>query len=242
MKSATRITAFLLALGVVQVAPAAAQPPLHYDPYFALPGPVRSAQVIAGIRSADLADVGNRSTVFLTPKFSMNEYLELGARADLGALYEGRDDFSSLVVGGKYRLNAQSAATVNLLAPVGAVDKPGASVGYMTRLTSGLVTVDSQVQVGLLSGYTDGKNAVVQVLVRPSRALGNNVIGHLDIVGTTDSRDIADYLGIDMIANADLQLGDAATVNVGLSYGLAGDYKQDHLGLWAALILPSPRN
>lgn len=242
MKNVIRVTALLLALGVVQVPPAVAQPPLHYDPYFALPGPAYSSQAITGIQSVDLTDVGNRSTVFLTPKYGINDYLEVGARVDLGPFYEGRDDFTSLLVGGKYRLNAQSAATVNLLAPVGAVDKPGLAAGYMMKLTSGQVTVDSQVQLGLLSGYTDGKNAVLQVLVRPSTKLGKNVIGHLDIVGTTDSRDIADYLGIDMIANADLLLGNHATVNVGLSYGVAGDYKQDKLGLWAGLVLRSSRD
>jgi hypothetical protein len=213
---------------------------LHYDPYYSLPSSIGTVAATVGVSNPNLNKSKNLSTIFATGKYALNDMLEAGIRIDLGFLHDARDDFSSLLVGAKYRVNELSAVTFNLLAPYGDVADPGVSVGYMINLQAGKAMVENHLQVGFLDGFTGGVGSVVQVLIRPSLELGTTAVGHLDITGTTNTDNIADFLGIDIAPNVDVLFGDNARLNLGLSIGIAGDLKQDDLGIKAALLCTSP--
>jgi hypothetical protein len=66
-------------------------------------------------------------------------------------------------------------------------------------------------------------------------------VGHLDIEGRTHADDLADNLGIDLLPNLDLILDDEAVFNIGLSLGIAGNFKQENLGVRMGLTVGSPR-
>lgn len=237
-------TALLFAAGIglstcLSYGPVSAQS-LHYDPYYVLPNSQGTVAGTVGLSSPNINKTKNLSTVFAMGKYAVNDLLEAGIRVDLGVLHDAHDDFSSLLVGAKYRVNELSAVTFNLLAPYGDVNDAGVSVGYMANLQAGEATVENHLQVGFLDGFTGGVGAVVQVLIRPSLALGNTAVGHLDITGSSNTDDIADFLGIDIAPNVDVLFGDNGQINLGLSIGIAGDLKQDDLGVKVALLWHTP--
>ena len=234
----------LLIFGLGIGAPAAYAPAhaqsLHYDPYYTLPNPLGTVAATAGLSNPDLTKTTERSTIFLSGKYAVNDILEAGVGADLGVLHDFRDDFSTLLVGAKYGINELSAVTFNLLAPFGEVEDPGVSVGYMVGLQAGRALVQNHLQVGFLDGFTGGVGTALRVLIRPSLELGPTAVGYLDITGTSNTDNIADFLGIDIAPNVDVLFGDNARLNLGLSIGVAGDLKQDDLGMKAAFLWNTP--
>ena len=231
MKKVLLIVGIMTALCAVSVS---AQP-LQYDLYYGLPGEAGSRTVDVGISSPEISSIADDSTIPVMGKTSISDMLEVGVNAQLGVLMDGADALNSLLVGAKYSLGETSAATANILLPMGAADDPGLSVGYMMSKAMGEMTVNHQLQVALLDGYTDG-GIGVDLLIEPSKNIGN-LIGYLDILIATNTDDIGDELGINLGPNADYALNESTTINAGVIIGLAGDGKADELGLVVTAII-----
>lgn len=214
-----------------------AKAPVHYDPYYVLPGAKGSIGVDAGILSYDVSSIADASDVFAMGKYSITDKIEAGARVTLGFLREDGDAFSSALVGAKYLVTEKSAATANVLIPVGEVEDPGISVGYMQSVMAGSICIDSHLQVGLLDGYTGGTGVNIDLLVEPSKAINDKLTAYLDVLVSTNTDDIAgDYLGINLLPYVDYAIQEGLVVSAGVSIGVAGDAKQDDIGIKVAAI------
>jgi hypothetical protein len=234
MKKA-RILAGVLGV-IVSVAQVDAQ--LHYDPYYSLARDVGCLGATAGLRNSDLSMVGDASDVFLVGKYIFTERFEAGARFTSGALRLGGDGFQTLVVGVKDIINDYSAATLNVLLPVGAVEDPGLSIGYMRTLESNRTKLNTFVQLGFLKGYTPTGKAgdiTVSVLVEPARHFGRKATGYADILLDTNTNgNIGDNFGLNVSPNVDFWINKSHTFNLGFSIGVAGSNRQKELGFSGA--------
>ena len=249
MKKA-RILAGALAV-VFSVAQANAQ--LHYDPYYSIARDIGAKSINLGLNNSEIAKIGDASDVFVMGKYTFSERFEAGGRATFGFLLDRADDFQSVVVGVKDIINDYSAASFNVLLPVGAVEKPGLSLGYMRTLVSDKLKVNTHIQLGFLEGYTFSSKATdiaVAVLIEPSRAFGSKATGYVDVLFdvithvkdnpaveaprvSTDGR-TGDRFGVNVRPHVDLQFAPGNILNVGVSMGVAGDNKQEKLGLRVA--------
>jgi hypothetical protein len=109
-----RNTLAVLLLAAIVVTPAAAQ---HYDLYYVLPAEKGSKGVDVGIASADISGLGDVSDLNVLGKYSVSDNLEVGARAVLGVMNDGRDDLSAIEVGAKFGTNETMALTGAVLLP-----------------------------------------------------------------------------------------------------------------------------
>lgn len=210
---------------------------LQYDPFFALPGKAGTMGLDAGLANWDLGAIGDASDVFAMGKYSLNDKLELGARATLGFLAgDAADTFRNLQIGAKYGLSGTAALGVNLLVPAGKVNDLGLSVAIMHTKAFGSINCNHALQVNLLKGYAaDGIG--LNLFIEPNKAFGDKMVGYLDLYVSTNTEDIAgDYLGINLGPNVDYKLSDKLVLNAGVSLGLAGDAKQADPGIGATLI------
>ena len=105
-----------------------------------------------------------------------------------------------------------------------------------TRAVSG-ITINHLLAVGLLDGYTGGTGIAVAALIEPTKELNEKLIGYLDVIIGTNTDSIGDNLGIDLGPNVDIMVNDKITVNAGVTLGIAGDLKQDDLGIVATAII-----
>ncbi len=212
--------------------------PKQYDPFFALPGKAGTTGVDGGLANSKISKIADMSDVLVMGKYSLNDKIELGARATLGFLAgDNADAFRSLVVGAKYGLGEKFALGVNLLAPAGEADDPGLSIAIMHTKTWGSISCNHMLQANLLDGFTGGVGTGLHLFVEPNKAIGSKMVGYLDILVNTNTDDIAgDYLGIDLGPNVDYKINGKTVLNVGVSLGLAGDAKQADPGINATLI------
>ena len=97
---------------------------LSYDPFFVLPNQRGYKAVNVGMRSTDTSEPDKRTNFFLMAKFTPSEGVEVGTQLEFGFLNETASNFSSLMVGSKYSLGAQRAASINLLMPAGDIKIP----------------------------------------------------------------------------------------------------------------------
>lgn len=249
MKKA-RILAGALAV-VFSVVQANAQ--LHYDPYYSIARDIGAKSLNLGLNNSEIAKVGDASDVFLMAKYTFSERFEAGGRATFGFLHQGADNFESVVVGIKDIINDYSAASFNVLLPAGGVEKPGLSLGYMRTLVSDKLKVNTHVQLGFLEGYTFSSKATdiaFAAMIQPSRAFGSKATGQVDLLLNgimhlkkstdpaaprvdTDGR-TSDNFGVNVRPHVDLQIAKGNIINVGVSIGVAGDNKQEKLGLRVA--------
>ena len=226
---------------------------LHYDPYYSIARDIGAKSLNLGLNNSDMAKIGDASDLFAMAKYTFSERFEAGGRVTLGMLRRQTDDVESVVVGIKDIINDYSAASFNILLPVGEVEKPGLSVGYMRTLVSDKLKVNTHGQLGFLEGYTFSPKATtfaLAVLIQPCRAFGSKATGYVDVVlnamvrmkkGTdvvvprfdTDGRTSDDF-GINVRPHVDLQFAPGNILNLGVSIGVAGDNKQDKLGLRVA--------
>ena len=217
---------------------------LQYDLYYGLPGETGSRTVDVGIATSKIDKIGDQGDVAAMGKYSVNDQLELGVRATFGFLHDPpekgfRDEaLSAVVAGGKWGLGDMSAITANALIPVGDVDDLGISVGYMMTKEMGEIGINNQLQVGLLDGYTGGVgDVVIDLLIEPTKDFGNGIVGYLDLLVATNNDNIGDNLAINLGPNIDYTVNDMATINAGVTFGIAGDAKQDDVGLIVTAIL-----
>lgn len=227
------ILAGALALAVC-VSQASAQ--LQYDPYFVLPGKAKTMGADVGLANWDLSDIGNASDVFAMGKYSLNDKLEVGARATLGFLAgDFASNFRSLEVGGKYNLGGTCALAANFLVPTGDVNDPGLAVAYMHNTKIGGISTNGALQVNLLKGYA-AKGVGIDLFLEPRKEISSKLTGSLRLLVGTNTDDIGNNLGVDLGPNVDIKINGMFVLNAGISLGLAGDAKQADPGLTLTLI------
>ena len=210
---------------------------LTYDLFYGLPGEAGAMGADVGILSSDIGSIADVSELPIMVKKSLNDKLEVGARATLGVLIEDGDALHSVVLGGKYKLGENNALSASLLLPLGGVDDPGLAVGYMMSMQAAGLDWNNQLHLGLLDGHTAGTGIQVDILLEPYKELNDKMVGYLDILIGTNTDDIGgDPLGINLGPNLDYILSEDMALNVGLTIGIAGDGKADDLGLGVVLL------
>ena len=231
-----RLFCALIGTLVLVGGPSVAQP-LSYDPYYVLPAGPGQTSIDLGLSTVDASEVFNASDVMAMAKFNPYEKIEVGARFAFGWINDSASNFSSLVVGAKYSLGANRAATANLAVPAGNVDDPGLSIGIMntTALAAGF-DLNAQLQLGLLKGYTGGTGMVVDALIEPSKVFNDHFVGYLDVLITSNTNSFSDFLAVNLGPNLDIGLSDGTVLNLGVTLGLTGDAKQAKTGLTAILL------
>ena len=96
--------------------------------------------------------------------------------------------------------------------------------------------VNTMATGAVLDGYArDG--VALDLLVEPMHTLGGEWTGYLDIVIATNTDGLGDHLAIDLGPNIDINLNETAIINAGITFGLAGDAKQDDIGLALGLVM-----
>ena len=205
--------------------------PKDYNPRFELPTKAaKSINASAGIINRNLSEIGNITDLFVSGNYAFQDGIEFGASIILGALQEARDGLSAVVVGGKYGLQENSALSGTLLLPVGDADDLGLALGYMTSMEVANYPTNAYAKVSLLDGFAP-VGIGIDALVEPSKEFNEKITGFLDILLSLNTDDIGNTLGLNLRPHADYKLGDAGILNVGLSLGIAGDAKQEDLGL-----------
>ena len=222
-----------LVLTAAVITPTTAQ---HYDVYYVLPAEKGTTGVDVGLASAAITGLGEASDLNVLGKYSVSDDFEVGARAVLGLMNDGRDDLSTIEVGAKLGTQEMMALTAALLVPVGDADDPGISVGAMkTKEMESGMAVNAWLQATLLKGYhADGIG--LDLLLEPAKPLGDKLTGYLDVLVRTNTDSIGDNLGINLGPNIDITLNEKAVINAGVTIGIAGDAKQDDIGLVVTLV------
>jgi len=222
-----KISILFVALMIFPAVQASAQA-LHYDPYYVLPGAAGGIGIDAGLSNGDIGSIFDGSDTYLVGKYSISDKLEAGARLTLGILHDGRDSFSDVTVGAKYGLSATSALTLNVT-PFNEAEEIGLSVGYMMTTQMGGMDVNNHLQIGLLDGYASGLG--IDLFIEPVKIIDEKITGYLDILISTDTDAFGDNLGVDLGPNADYALMENLVINAGVTVGIAGDGKQEEVGL-----------
>ena len=211
--------------------------PLSYDPYYVLPGGLGYTSVDIGVRTApstfgELKDV---SDIVAMAKFNPHARVEVGAHLTFGFFKDGNSNFSSLVVGSKYKLGDNRAATANIVLPAGDIDNPGLAVGLMqTMPISPTFRFNTRLQVAALKGYAE-EGVVVDLLLEPAQVFSERLSAYLDLVITSNTSDLEDNLSVRLEPNFDIGLGDGMVLNAGVSVDLQDDEQED-LGLFIVLL------
>lgn len=215
--------------------------PLSYDPYYVLPGGLGYTSVDLGVRTAsstfkELKDV---SDIVAMAKFNPHARVEVGAHLTFGFFKDGNSNFSSLVVGSKYQLGTNRAATANIVLPAGDIDNPGLAVGLMQTMEFGTAfRLNSHLQVAALKGYTHaykGKGVIGNLLIEPAIVFNEKLSAYLDLLIATNTSDLEGDLSVRLEPNLDIGLGDGLVLNAGISMDLQGDAQED-VGLFIVLL------
>ena len=216
--------------------------PLSYDPYYVLPGGPGYTSVDIGVRSSastfkDLKDV---SDIVGMAKFNPHARVEVGAHLTFGFFRDGSSNFSSLVVGSKYKLGDNRAATANVVLPAGDIDNPGLAIGFMQTVEFGTAfRLNSHLQVAGLKGYTrayEGKGAIGNLLIEPAMVFSERLSAYLDLLITSNTSDLEDDLSVRLEPNLDIGLGDGMVLNAGVSVDLQGGDEREDMGLFIVLL------
>ena len=211
--------------------------PLSYDPYYVLPGGLGYTSVDIGVRTApstfkELKDVSN---IIAMAKFNPHARVEVGAHLTFGFFKDGNSNFSSLVVGSKYQLGINRAATANIVLPAGDIDNPGLAVGLMQTMRIGpTFRFNTRLQVAALEGYAE-EGVVVDLLLEPAQVVSEKLSVYLDLLLTSNTSDLEGDLSIRLEPNFDIGLGDGMVLNAGVSVDLQGEERED-MGLFIVLL------
>jgi hypothetical protein len=239
-----RILAVLFLASIVGL-PASAQ---HYDLYYVLPAEEGTTGMDAGLVSADIGSLGEVSNLNILGKYSISDNVEVGARGVFRVFNDGRNNLSTIEVGVKLGIEEMVALTAALLLPfgdaddfgrllpAGDADDFGLSIGAMrTKETDSGLAINTWLQATFLKGYhADGVG--LNLLIEPTRALGDRLTGYIDVLVNTETDSFGDNLGVNIGPNVDITLSENALINVGLTFGMVGDAKQDDIGLVVALV------
>ena len=220
------------------ITPTFAQAPAHYDPFFVLPGKKGEKSIVVASLSSDVENLTKTTNSVLMSKFSPGENTEVGAQLNFGFFNDQAKSFSTLAVGGKYRLGKQRAATLTLALPAKDVKDPGISLGFMnTYRIASEFQLNQLISVSGLKGYTS-KNSifVFQGLLEPIYTLNNKWAVLLTTTAVSDSEDISNHLAIDLTPNIDWLVADGNLINIGCSFGLAGSKKNNTTAISISLL------
>lgn len=202
----------------------------HYDPFYVQPGPAGRIAVDACLFASSVSDAADASRLIAVGKYAVDDETEVGASVDLGLLQDGAGALSRVQVGAKRGLSPSTAVTAALLVPVGDAQDPGVSVGWMKTTTLPRFSIDTWATAGLLDGYVR-RGVDLSLLVEPRRPLGDAVTVYLGVTTQTNTEAPGDGFALDVRPSADLNLSETAIVNAGLTVGVAGDRKANHVGL-----------
>ena len=217
--------------------PAPVHAPLSYDPYYVLPGGLGYTSVDIGVRTAsstfkELKDVSN---IVAMAKFNPHARVEVGTHLTFGFFKDGNSNFSSLVVGSKYQLGTNRAATANIVLPAGDIDNPGLAVGLMQTMRIGpTFRFNTRLQVAALEGYAE-EGVVVDLLLEPAQVFNEKLSAYLDLLLTSNTSDLEGDLSVRLEPNFDIGIGDGMVLNAGVSVDLQGDERED-VGLFIVLL------
>ena len=181
----------------------------------------------------ELKDV---SDIVAMAKFNPRARFEAGAHLTFGFFKDGSSNFSSIVVGGKYQLGSNRAATTSIALPAGDISNPGLAVGFMqTARIGSAFRLNTRLQVAALKGYTD-EGLVVDLLLEPAQVLSEKLSAYLDLLITSNTSDLEDNLSVRLEPNLDIGLGDGMMLNAGVSVDLQGGDEQEDIGLFIVLL------
>lgn len=211
--------------------------PLSYDPYYVLPGGLGYTSVDLGVRttSSTFKELKDVSDIVAMAKFNPHARVEVGAHLTFGFFKDGNSNFSSLVVGSKYQLGTNRAATANIVLPAGDIDNPGLAVGLMQTMRVGpAFRFNTRLQVAALKGYAE-EGIVVDLLLEPAQAFNEKLSAYLDLLITSNTSDLEGDLSVRLEPNFDIGLGDGMVLNAGVSVDLQGEEQED-VGLFIVLL------
>ena len=203
--------------------------PLSYDPYYVLPGGQGYASVDLGVRTAPstFKELKDASDLVAMAKFNPHARVEVGAHLSFGFFKDGRSNFSSIVVGSKYQLGPNRAATATIALPAGDIPEPGLAIGLMqTVRVRPTFYFNTRLQVAALKGYAD-EGLVVDFLLEPAQVFSDKLSAYLDLLFTSNTADLEGELSIRFEPNIDIGLGDGMVLNTGVSVDLRGDEQED---------------
>lgn len=212
--------------------------PLSYDPYYVLPGGAGYTSVDVGVRTASsaLKEFKDASDIVAMAKFSPRNRFEAGAHFTFGFFKDGSSNLSSIVVGGKYQLGSNRAATVSIALPAGDIDDPGLAAGFMqTARISSAFRLNTRLQVAALQGYAD-EGLVVDFLLEPAQVFSERLSAYLDLIVTSNTSDWEDDLSVRLEPNFDIGLGDGTVLNAGVRVDLRGGDEREDVGLFMVLL------
>lgn len=213
--------------------------PLSYDPYYVLPGGKGYTSVDIGVHTkasrSTLKELKDESDIVAMAKFNPHARFEAGAHLTFGFFKDGHSNFSSLVVGGKYQLGTNRAATVSIALPAGDIPDPGLAVGLMQTVRMGpTFRLNTRLQVAALKGYAD-EGLVGELLLEPAHVFGERLSAYLDVFLASNTSDLEGKLSVRLEPNFDIGLGDGMVLNVGVGVDLRGEKRED-AGLFLVLL------
>ena len=223
---------------IVSTVSSFAQAPMHYDPFFVLPGKKGEKSIVAASLSRDIKNIGKTTDTILMSKFSPGKKTEVGAHLTFGFFNDNAKSFSTLSVGTKYRLRKNSAAVLTLALPAKDVKDPGISLGFMnTSFISNQVQINQRLSVGGLKGYTSNNSTLVlDALIESIIAINSKWAFVLDFKAVSNTKDISNQLAIDLKPSIDWLIADGNLINIGCSFGLAGTNKANATSISIGLL------
>lgn len=213
--------------------------PLSYDPYYVLPGGRGYTSVDIGIDTkaspSALAELKDESDIVAMAKFNPHARVEAGAHLSFGFFKDGRSNFSSLVVGGKYQLGAHRAATASIALPAGDIPDPGLAVGLMqTVRLSPTFRLNTRLQIAALKGYA-AEGLVGELLLEPAQVFSERLSAYLSSFLASNTSDLEGKFSVRLEPNLDIGLGDGMVLNAGVRVDLRGEERED-TGLFMVLL------
>jgi hypothetical protein len=220
------------------ISSSSAQAPVHYDPFFVLPGKKGEKSIVAGSRSGDVENFVKTTDAILMSKFSPGENTEVGAHLTFGFFNDSAKSFSTLSVGSKYRLGENSAATLTLALPAKDVKDPGISLGFMnTTSISNEVEINQLVSVGGLKGYTSKNNTLIlDALIESIITINSRWAFVLATQAISYTDDISNRLAINLVPSIDWLIADGNLINISCSFGFAGSKKAETTSISVSLL------
>ena len=215
-----------------------AQAPIHYDPFFVLPGKKGEKSIVAASRSGNIENLSKTTAAILMSKFSPGKKTEVGAHLTFGFFNDNAKSFSTLSVGTKYRLRKNSAAVLTLALPAKDVKDPGISLGFMnTSFISNQVQINQRLSVGGLKGYTSNNSTLVlDALIESIIAINSKWAFVLDFKAVSNTKDISNQLAIDLKPSIDWLIADGNLINIACSIGIAGSNKAETTSILFSLL------
>ena len=127
--------------------------------------------------------------------------------------------FLALLIGAEYGLGDARGLSVNLGALIGDAEDPGLSIGLMNMQQLGGMAVNQHLQIGLLQGYAPA-GANIDLLLKPVKEINDKMILFIEVLLSTNTDSIGDFMSIDLAPNLDIMLNDTMVINAGIAVNL----------------------